>query len=367
VRFLFIFKGHYLALLNCLGATIMKTAICVIAVSVVFLFAFSAYADVFNLGPNLTNLEMVTVGNPQNADDQSNAYGSVNYIYQIGKFEVTTAQYTAFLNAVAKADPYGLYNSTAVGGGMAGSNGCGIQRSGASGNYTYSVASDWANRPVNWVNFWDAARFANWLQNGQPLGAEVSSTTERGAYTLDGYTGTDGRSIVRNADAKWVIPDKDMWCKAAYYDPNKGGIGAPGYWKYPTKSDTVPVCELPPGRVEPPGSANYLAQHHLDPVYRTTIVGAYTQSASFYGTFDQGGNVNEWTEDVISGSNRTYCGGSFDNGSTNMIDYGFAHHIAPNYEDYHIGFRVAYIPEPSTIALLLTATLGGMLWWRRRA
>ena len=33
-------------------------------------------------------------------------------------------------------------------------------------------AADWANRPVNYVNFWDAARFANWLHNGQPVGPQ---------------------------------------------------------------------------------------------------------------------------------------------------------------------------------------------------
>ena len=34
------------------------------------------------------------------------------HAYQIGKYEVTAGQYTEFLNAVAKADPNGLYNTT---------------------------------------------------------------------------------------------------------------------------------------------------------------------------------------------------------------------------------------------------------------
>ena len=60
---------------------------------------------------------MVTVGNPGNAPDtryNAISVGSVGYAYQIGKYEVTAGQYTEFLNAVAKADPNGLYN-TAMG------------------------------------------------------------------------------------------------------------------------------------------------------------------------------------------------------------------------------------------------------------
>jgi hypothetical protein len=44
---------------------------------------------------------------------------------------------------------------------------CEIERIGDPGNYTYSVASDRDNHPVNFVNFWNTLRFANWLNNGQ--------------------------------------------------------------------------------------------------------------------------------------------------------------------------------------------------------
>ncbi|MEY4243206.1 MAG: hypothetical protein RLZZ245_791 [Verrucomicrobiota bacterium] len=48
-------------------------------------------------------IDYISVGNPGNAAD-STGYGAVTYAYQIGKYEVTNAQYTAFLNAV---DPDG--------------------------------------------------------------------------------------------------------------------------------------------------------------------------------------------------------------------------------------------------------------------
>ena len=38
-------------------------------------------------------------------------FGAVGYAYSIGKYEVTVGQYTAFLNAVAATDTYGLYDS----------------------------------------------------------------------------------------------------------------------------------------------------------------------------------------------------------------------------------------------------------------
>ncbi|MCY2931693.1 MAG: SUMF1/EgtB/PvdO family nonheme iron enzyme [Planctomycetota bacterium] len=133
-----------------------------------------------------------TVGDPGNVGELSGAgaggngdsriCGAVAYMYKIGKFEVTAGQYTAFLNAVATTDTYDLYNrnmDTLVNG-----YGCNIKRTGTSGNYAYSVSSDYANRPVNTVSWGDAARFANWLANGQRTGLQDTTTTEDGSYYL---------------------------------------------------------------------------------------------------------------------------------------------------------------------------------------
>lgn len=93
-------------------------------------------------------IDWVHVGNPGNAADTHGAgYGAVGHSYQIGKYEVTAGQYTEFLNAVAKADPNGLYNTNMSD--PLGAFGANIQRSGSSPNFSYSVAADWADRPVN--------------------------------------------------------------------------------------------------------------------------------------------------------------------------------------------------------------------------
>ncbi len=149
-------------------------------------------------------IDTVTVGNPGNAGENSGesepggygpdrVCGAVDYVYRIGKFEVAAGQYTEFLNAVAVTDTYGLYHP------WMDSNpyGCQITQNGEDGGYAYdfsggtteapgSTAADWADRPVNYVSWGDAARFCNWLHNGQPTGAQDLTTTEDGSYYLNG-------------------------------------------------------------------------------------------------------------------------------------------------------------------------------------
>ena len=109
--------GRYISVIGFVlftGADLMFTK-CLILLSMCgALVAPTAQADVFNMAPGLTSLQFVTVGNPGNAPDtryNGISVGSVDHVYQIGKYEVTAGQYTEFLNAVAKADPNGLYNA----------------------------------------------------------------------------------------------------------------------------------------------------------------------------------------------------------------------------------------------------------------
>jgi len=290
-----------------------------LAAAVCALVAASARADVFNMGgtrdprsgqwTGLTSLEMVPVGNPGNAPDTqvmvdgTTGYGAVSYAYNIGKYDVTVAQYTAFLNAVAKtSDPQGLYNS-----GMGSGDptyGCGISQTGSPGSYIYAPTKN-ANFPVNYVTFWDACRFTNWLQNNQPTGAEGVGTTETGAYDLTVPNGIANNTITRSTGASWAVASEDEWYKAAYYDPNKNGVGQAGYWAYPTKSDSVPTNVLSASGTN---NANYYDNYgtgnggFTDPVNYLTAVGAFAASPSAYGTFDQGGDVWQWNDTSIGGS-----------------------------------------------------------------
>jgi formylglycine-generating enzyme len=230
--------------------------------------------------------------------------GAVSYPYSIGKYEVTAGQYCAFLNAVAAADPYALYDArmwTQV-------SGCQIQRGGSAGSYTYSVAADYANRPVNLVSVANAWRFANWLHNGQPTGvltgtgAQDAGLTEDGAYTLLGAMSVPQLiAVTRNANWIWAMANEDEWFKAAYYDPYKPG-GA-GYWVYPTCAD----IQHPPGHTFPDtgNNANYfygdiMSGHFVfGPPYYRNEGGAFDHSPSPYGTFDMAGNILEWVDTLF--------------------------------------------------------------------
>lgn len=307
-------------------------------------------------------IDTVGVGNAGNAADKrysSQGDGSVAYNYNIGKYEVTAAQYTAFLNSVAATDTYRLYDYHMY---MYDLAGCQIQRSGVSGSYTYSVAPDYANRPVNYVSFWDACRFANWLGNGQLTGAQDASTTESGAYTLNGYTGSDGRTIQRNSGATWAVASADEWYKAAYYDPDKAGGG--GYWYYPTRSDIPPANQVLP--TDPGNSANYyINSYGIGYPYYRTNVGEFENSASAYGTFDQGGNVDEIIETLALGHYRHVWGGFWGVGEYALRASSRGSYQYPDLKTTSTGFRVVLVPEPSPIVTLLGG-LAGLLGMRRR-
>jgi len=308
----------------------------------------------------VVTIDYVTVGNAGNAADPADGdqntagvqnFGRVDYAYQIGKNEVTISQYAEFLNNAAKTDTHGLWNS------RMGSNAniAGITRGGNSGSFSYSVTGS-GLRPITFVSWFDAARFTNWMHNGQGSGS-----TETGAYTLNGNIGLP----IRNLGANVWIPSENEWYKAAYYDPTKGGTG--GYWLHANQSDSMTSNNF-----ADPGAANYGAgdfattpgndayswsQNYL------TDVGAYgLDSESSYGTNDQAGNVWEWNDAVI-GSSRGLRGGSWLNYSVNLpASYRFD--FSPSDEGSFAGFRVASVPEPS--ALLLTLIAASVSLTRRR-
>ena len=307
--------------------------------------------------------DWVKVGNPGNANDTVNGgnpnYGAVAYTYQIGKYEVTNAQYTEFLNTVdaTGANPNGIYNT------LMGSDARGgiTFNSLAANGSKYSVRANMGNKPVNYVSWYDAARFANWMNNGQGAGS-----TETGAYTLIGDTGLP----TRNTNSTIWLPSENEWYKAAYHDPvNAGadGSGTTDYWLYPTQSDSAPTVATATaiGDVGNPGpnvaNYNFGADWNAQNGNVTTVGSAGAASASYYGTFDQGGNVWEWNEAIIS-SSRGLRGGSWNLNVFNLQS-SIRNSSSPSLEGNSFGFRLASVPEPSSVLML---GLAGMALVTRR-
>jgi formylglycine-generating enzyme required for sulfatase activity len=325
----------------------------------------------------------VPVGDIGNANDPSDGdgnadgvqnYGGVGYAYNIGKFEVTVAEYTDFLNAVADDDPHELYDDQMA----LDLNSAGIARSGSPGVYTYSVIGS-PNHPVTYVDWGDAARFVNWLHNSQPTGPQDNSTTEDGAYTFN----ENAFSVIpRNEGARWFLPTENEWYKAAYYQPSAQSGDSDSYWLYPMKTNSVPYSDQPPGSTpdntrvgnfqQNDGVANGYddgwavtgtttfsnSQNYL------TDVGAYSSSPSYYGTFDQGGNVSEWLEDSFFGFDGYYRGGDFAQNAS-ILSSPARQYGVKNDRDELIGFRVAnypeVVPEPGGIALCLIGLVAALL------
>ncbi len=331
-------------------------------------------------------IETVPVGNAGNVADTAahsgNAagQGAVDYSYNIGKYEVTVGQYTEFLNAKATlTDPYALYNTKMADITTYLVMGCNIQRSGNGtvGNpYSYTVGNgnptdivNWANRPVNYVSWYDTLRFANWLTNGQGGG-----DTEAGSYRITGGgansgtvtlpTAAERKTLAAGTTLKWFLTSEDEWYKAAYY---KGGGLTAGYYLYPTSSDTAPGTDL--ADPSPGDNANYYTYSYLlDSPYYRTEVGTFQNSASPSGTFDQGGNVYEWNEAVISESLRGMRGGWFGR-EVDLLRSSDRHSASATNEDYgSIGFRVSAVavPEPASALVVLVGLIGLTAQRRRR-
>ena len=304
--------------------------------------AFSILSPKTALG---IDMPISIVGNPGNAADPSTGYGSVATTFGIGTYDVTLGQYTEFLNAVAQTDTYSLYNTNLA----TDLNIAGISRSGTSGSFTYSVIGN-DQYPVTYVSWFDAARFTNWLSNGQPTGVEGNGTTETGAYTLNGDTSVGLET--KNAGATWWIPNENEWYKAAYYDPT-----IRNYWPYATRTNAIPGNSIGSAPNEaniysnvPSFSVTQMGTYSSTQNYLTPV-GAFTSSTSAYGTYDQTGDVSNWADSVVVGKIGTFRGGSWGSVYSGISSSSRGGITNPAYESSGLGFRVATVPEPSAIIL----------------
>ena len=281
-------------------------------------------------------LEWRLVGDPGNPSD-STGNGAVNKVFRIAAYEVTNAQYAQFLDSKARlGDPLELYNPE-----METSPRGGIDRigSGTSANpYRYVLKPGLTNKPVNFVSFFDALRFANWIAGGRG-----DADTETGTYTLLGGTPipSNGDTVTREPGAEVFVPRWNEWYKAAHYDP------AFGYHLYATGSNALPdeALATPDGEVANPGPnvVNYDLSADWGSVDGNVTTVGSAAATSHYGAYDMNGNVWEWNETIFEWQGNPYRvsnGGSFleDESALMKTSWGI---VKPWVEKDSIGFRLA--------------------------
>ena len=149
----------------------------------------------------------------------------------------------------------------------------------------------------------------------------------------------------RNSNAYYFIPTEDEWVKAAYW--NSTNLQT---WANASSSDLVSGSP-------DPTKWNYSPSAGSEP----WNVGSGSEELN--GTYDMMGNVWEWNETLSHGSDLGIRGGAYASGAGTTLSSSFLSDKDPYIEDNDIGFRVASIPEPTTLLLL---GLGGVLIRKRR-
>lgn len=310
-------------------------------------------------------IDYTPVNNAGNTANSSTGWGAVSSVFKISKYETTNTQYVDFLNKVdaAGTNPNGVYNAQMGSDSLGGitfnsSSSTGTKYTVKAGLSPMNVA--YTNMPVLFTTWFSAARFTNWLQNGQQTN---SSSMETGAYPLNNQT--SGNIPSRTSGAANFLPSRDEWYKAAFYDGN-----TVAYKTYPTNSNAQPTNTV--SNLTLANVANYGAS--ATPTLSPIAVGSYINTTSPYGAYDMFGNATEYTDtagtgadagrpQMFSGSWATTVASA---GSWNATAAGVFRNSTT--ATGQVGFRVAAVPEPATIALASVgiASLAGLDWMKRR-
>lgn len=301
-------------------------------------FVGVASADTFGTGANQFTLDFVPISG---ATNPTTGYGIVNYSYRMGTCEITNDQWDKFVAS------YGEVTGSEYGY--------------SEGFYSFGTGT--TTVPTNNVSWYEAAQFVNWLNTSTGHQAAYKFTGTQGSddypyvvwsETDDGY---DASNPYRNQNAFYFLPNEDEWVKAAYWN------GA-SLQTYATK----------PGESLTQGDGTGTGWNYYDDGFATDPIGPWTVgsgSQELNGTCDMMGNNWEWMESPWgdpafgAGSSRGLRGGVWSSYSSKLqSSYREFGHPADERSD--LGFRVASVPEPGNIAMLLCVAAVGLPGWRRR-
>jgi formylglycine-generating enzyme required for sulfatase activity len=313
----------------------------------------------------------VLVDDANNTADDNNL-GSVSYDYRISSYEITNSQYVEFLNAVGMSDTYGIYVAE-MGEDIRG----GILRNGVNGFYVYSSKANMQNKPVNFMTWFNAARYCNWLHNGKPRGSQTSSTTEDGAYPLfGGISGVIIKQVAPPTPTPTQTPTNTATpTPTQTLTPTLTSTNTQTPTGTPTPSVTSTIASTPtntPAATNTPTptitstrTSTPTPTRTLTPTPSTssTQVVFTTNSAnydncagnvstvgtngisSYYGAYDMSGNVWEWTDTTIASTNKVLRGGNLGYNAA-YLSSTFQTYADVNSRSGFTGFRIgAYSPS----------------------
>jgi formylglycine-generating enzyme required for sulfatase activity len=268
----------------------------------------------------------------------------------IGRFEVTNAEYLAFLSATHRGNPPRYWK-----------------------NGTHPEGK--ANHPVLFVSLTDAQAYCAWVarETGWNIVIPDADRWEKAARGPKGWKfpwGNDkdvsyaeGKLKTRfnfNAVCAAHFLDKNAWTMTAYTDRSD------------RKGEPVSVEKITAGNeggnfgITPAGSVTGWIDHRtgtgfvFTEIYRnlvdaggfTTPVGSYENGKSGYGCYDMAGNAYEWTATLITASNgaekgrevNEVRGGSWYSNGRNgcAISLGEGREARGGY--HSVGFRIALVP-----------------------
>jgi len=322
--------------------TLFRLSIVVAALTVTA-FTSIARADSFGTGDNVFTIDFVPISASTNPADTtpSGGFGIVNNNYRMGMYEITNDQWNKFKAELAPVavtgDPTSAYDRSA--------------------SYTG------ADVPTDSVSWYEATQFVNWLNTSTDHQAAYKFTGTQGSSdyafaTWDAADAAGGTNLYRHKDAHYFLPTEDEWVKAAYW--NGTNLQA-----YATKAGE----SLQQGDGISGTGWNYYDGGWATDPYGPWGVGSGSKELN--GTFDMMGNVFEWMESPNSdtsygaGSSRGVRGGYWGGYSYGLLA-SYRLSGLPTIEINNLGFRVASVPEPGSITLLLCGLASGLMWWRRR-
>jgi len=140
------------------------------------------------------------------------------------------------------------------------------------------------------------------------------------------------------SNSQYFILNENEWVKANHYDPTIAG-----YYFYATRTNTAPTRvtanSIGDGSA---GSVGNFANFNNGAIWNgatgnVTTVGT-NGGPSYYGIFDGGGNVNEWTDGLVSTDTRRVRGGNY--ATTGAPNIGFAVLRTITNRGADVGFRV---------------------------